>query len=74
MNADEYDCIDAMLKAAREEGLEVEVVVALYNAARTLPNVPVQDAVFDALWEWNLLPPPAVYEAIRVVDMLVIMR
>lgn len=50
----ELDCIDVMLQAASEYGLETEVVWELCNTLRHNSNVEIQQAAFEALAEWDL--------------------
>ena len=43
-----------MLKGAAEYGLEAEVVAALYRIAKQQPEINLNDAIFEALSEWDL--------------------
>lgn len=51
---EEFEAIDAMLKHAREYGLETEVVVELYREVRGDESPGLQDAIWTALAEWDL--------------------
>ena len=50
----DLEAIANMLKGAAEYGLAAEVVAALYRIAKQQPEINLNDAIFEALSEWDL--------------------
>ncbi len=52
---EEREYIGRMLTAATAYGLEEEVVCELWRALKAEPDISIHEAVWNALYEWDLL-------------------
>ena len=51
---EDFDAVFNTLKRAKEEGLDIEVIVFAMRAIQADPTLSISQACSEGLWEWDI--------------------